>query len=131
MIIEYQRRTHFPTYTGNARFRVDDEGGVFAQVNREEPPLNREWCADYPAAPTATLSNPRATIDAILTRHEFFSMEPRTVDDEYDGGYWEQLTYWNAEGAAREVLVDRAQVPAFRALVNALTSSLELLDLHV
>ena len=126
MIIEYQRRTHFPTYTGNARFCVDEDGGVFAQVNREEPPLDREWCADYPTTPMATLSEPRARIDAILARHAFFAMEPRTVNDDYDGGYWEKLTYWDAEGTRHEIIVDRAQVPAFRALVSGLASSLDI-----
>jgi hypothetical protein len=31
IILEYQRKTRFPTRRNNARFRADDDGGVYAQ----------------------------------------------------------------------------------------------------
>lgn len=127
VILEYQRRTHFPTYIGNARLRVDDGGRVFVQVNREEPPLDHEWCDDYPAMPAATVSDARARSNALLTRHGFHSMAART-DDEYDDRQCEQLTYVSADGASRSVIVDRARVPAFRALVTDLASLLGIGD---
>lgn len=127
MILQYERRTHFPTYQGNGRFCVDDRGGVFVQVNRSEPPLDQEWSAGYPAAPVAQLRAPRATIEDVLRRHGFADL-PARLEEDTDDGMWERLTYWDADGAAREVVVDRAQSPAFRALLSGLAAALGIAD---
>jgi hypothetical protein len=126
MILAYERRTHFPTRIGNARFQVDDAGAVSVQVNKQEPALGEDW-RDDSTRHAAKLADARATVEDILARHGFFNMAPRT-DDEYDDGYSEQLTYWDAAGAPRTVVVDRARLPPFRSLVNALAASLGITD---
>jgi len=127
MILEYERRTNVPTRTGNVRFRVEEDGRVFVQANRREPPLDHDWSADYPAQPTATVDDARARIEAVLADHAFASMPPRTTGDR-DDGYREQLTHRSADGATRTVIVDAARMPPFHALIKALTSMLGMTD---
>jgi hypothetical protein len=126
VILAYERRTHFPTYQGNARFRVDDDGAVSVQVNRDEPPLDEAWCGDYPA-PRARVPGARARVEAALDRHGFAAMPPRRAADR-DDGYQEQLTHQAGDGAVRTVIVDGAAAPDFRALIADLLALLDLTD---
>jgi len=126
MVLAYERRTHFPTRIGNARFRVDDLGAVAVQVNREEPALGEDWSGAYSSRQPA-IADARARVEDLLSRYGFFTMPART-DEEYDDGFSEQLTYWDRAGAAHTVVVDRARLPAFRALVNALAATLGITD---
>lgn len=127
MILSYERRSHFPTRIGNLRFRVDDDGAVHVQVNRAEPALDHDWTGDYPPAPAATVTGARRRIDELVARHGFAALPERT-DDEYDDGFEERLTYWPTTGPARTVVVDRATVPAFRALIADLGAALGITD---
>jgi hypothetical protein len=127
VILTYERRTHFPTHVGNVRLRVDDDGAVYVQVNREEPPLDQAWCGELPTAPVTRLGRARASIAAVLDRHGFAAL-PAHSDGDQDDGYEEALTYWRDDGTARTVVVEHSSVPAFRALLGELFSVLGVTD---
>jgi hypothetical protein len=127
VILTYERRTHFPTYIGNARLRVDDDGAVYVQVNRAEPPLDQAWCGDFPAAPVARLDRARARVAAVLDRHGFAALPERTEGDR-DDGYEEALTHWRDDGTSRTVVVEDGAAPAFRALRGELFGLLGVTD---
>jgi hypothetical protein len=128
MLLEYQRRTNFPTRTGNARFCIDDGGDVYVQVNRVEPALDHDWTAPYPDEPVATIAEARAIVVRILTDNGFFDLSSEYIDEGYDGGFREELVYWDERGDRTAVLVDRARLPGFRALVNELIYTAEIAD---
>jgi hypothetical protein len=126
VILAYQRTTHFPTRTGNVRFRVDDDGSVLVQVNRDEPAAGRDWSSDYPSTPAATIADARSRIATVMTRHGFAALPARS-DGDLDDGFEEQLTYDDGSGP-RTVVVDGGSLPAFRALVSDLMSTLGITD---
>lgn len=118
-LLEYQYRTHFPTFSGNLRLRVDEDGGVYFQKNRGEPPGGQPWEADYPEAPTRRVPDAAARVAKVLKGGGFFQMQPRYESPNATGGTLQTLRYQGPEGA-REVTVDRAQVKDFSALVQRL-----------
>jgi hypothetical protein len=109
------------------RLRVDDDGAVYVQVNREEPPLGQAWCGDFPTAPVTRLDRARASITAVLDRHGFATLAAHS-DGDQDDSYEEALTYWRDDGTARTVVVESGIVPAFRALLGELFSVLGVTD---
>jgi hypothetical protein len=125
MILTYERRTHFPTRVGNVRFQVDDRGLVTVQVNREEPPAGADWRGE--PVTRGTIAGAREKLKALLARHGFFTMAPRT-DDERDDGYSERLVYWDETGSARTVVAEHGQSPDFRRLIKSLASTLDIVD---
>lgn len=127
MILTYERRTHFPTHMGNVRLRVDDDGAVYVQVNREEPALGQAWCGDFPASPVTRLGRARARIADVLDRHGFAALAAHS-DGDQDDGYEETLTHWRDDGTARTVVVESGIVPAFRALLGELFGVLGVTD---
>lgn len=124
-ILEYQRRTHFPTYSGNLRLRVDADGGVYLQRNLAEPPGGREWVEDYPAEPTRRVPDAARRVAKLLQRGGFFKMEPRYESPNSTDGGLQTLRY-QGEAGERTVTVDRARVKDFSALVQQLFRELGL-----
>jgi hypothetical protein len=125
--LTYERRTHSPTHLGNVRLRVDDDGAIYVQVNREEPPLGQAWCSDFPTTPAARIDHARAHIAAILDRHGFAAFAHHD-DGDRDDGYEEALTYWRDDSTARTVVVESGSVPEFRALLGKLFGVLGVTD---
>ena len=110
MILTYERLTHFPTRTGNVRLCVDEDGAVYVQKNRAEPPRGQAWSGDFPAEPVARLDHARARIAAILDRHRFASF-PDQIDADLDDSYEEVLTVWPEAGPPRTVVAEGGRPP--------------------
>ncbi len=115
MIVEYELRTHFPTRIGNLRFRVDDDGSVWGQKNRREP-AGGDWEAEPQLL--ARVDGADALVSGVLERAGFFQLAPR-YEGSGDDGRTEALRYSGARGP-HAVVVDRAEVPAFRESVRGL-----------
>ena len=127
-ILEYERKTQFPTRRNNARFRVDDDGSVYAQKNLSEPPPGREWTQDYAPEPVAHIKHAAKRIDKILRRYGFFDMDERYENPVATDGSIEVLRYRSGD-TEKSVTVDRARVEAFQKLMRKLAIELSLGEL--
>jgi len=122
MLLEYIRKTRFPTKRGNVRLRIDDSGQIFVQKHVGDPPRGQDWTGDYPSSPTTTLRNARQELEKLLTRFKFTEMQPLYINEAASDGRIETLTHHTLAGVARTVTVDRAKAPEFQKLVQAIIS---------
>ena len=67
MLLEYERRTRFPTRRGNIRLYVEDDGQVYFQRNDSDPPPGAEWTHGA-GEPVKRLSDPARLIAKLLDR---------------------------------------------------------------
>lgn len=126
MLLEYERRTRFPTRRGNIRLYVEDDGQVYFQRNDSDPPPGAEWTHGA-GEPVKRLSDPARLIAKLLDRGGFFKLPPRIENQNSTDGTIEQLTYHGAQGP-KTVILDRARDERFRKLVRRLASEFGVLD---
>lgn len=129
MILELEHRTHLPTRIGNRFVRVDDDGTIYAHQNAREPALDTEWTVTPAAARRGVLAQPRDTLERVLRKHGFFELAPLHEAPATQGGVIRRLTYWDRDGAARSVTVDRAKLPELDRLVQKLLDVLGLSEI--
>lgn len=127
VILEYQRKTLFPTRRGNVRFRVDEDGGVYVQRNDVEPAAGHDWVSDFASTPTATIKNARKRVAKVLKRRGFFEMDACYENPVAMDGQAETLTYRDEDGE-RSVAVVSVHNQEFRKLVNKLCGELGIAD---
>jgi hypothetical protein len=129
MILEFEQRTRMPTRIGNQLVRVDDDGAIYAHQNAREPALGTDWTVDPTAARRGMIAHPRETIERALCKHGFFELPPLHEAPATQGGVIRRLTYWDREGTAWTVTVDRAKVPEFDRLVKKLLETLRVSEI--
>jgi hypothetical protein len=129
MILELVHRTHLPTRTGNYFVRVDDDGAIYAHQNAGDPARGADWTIDPAAARCGTLAKPRDVIERVLRRYGFFDLAPHHEAPATQGGVIRTLTYWDRQGAARTVTVDRARLPPLDRLIAAVLAALKLAEI--
>jgi hypothetical protein len=129
MILELEHRTRMPTRIGNQLIRVDDDGTIYAHQNARDPAPGAEWTVDPATARRGAIAEPRDTIERVLRKHGFFELAALHEAPAVQDGVIRTLTYWERDGAARTVTVDRAKVPVFDKLVGKLLGALHLSDI--
>jgi hypothetical protein len=126
VILEFEHRTHLPTRIGNQFVRVDDDGTIYAHQNAREPALDTDWTVAPAATRRGVLAHPRDALERVLRKHGFFELAPLYEARATQGGVIRCLTYWDRDGAARTVTVDRAKVPEMDHLIHEILDALKL-----
>jgi len=121
LLLEYSEQSHRRS-KGNLRFRVDQDGAMYAQRNDEDLIDHHGWASDYPAAPQGRLDDPEASLATILDQHGFFEMAASYASGQRRDGSLQVLAWHGPR--AHTVRVDRDKVPAFEQLVGHLIREL-------
>jgi hypothetical protein len=129
MILELEHRTPTPTRSGNYFVRVDNDGTIYAHQNAGEPTRAVDWTIDPAVARCGTLEQPRQVVERVLRKHGFFELAPLHEASATQDGVIRKLTYWDRQGAARTVTVDRAKVPELDRLIRKLLEALKLAEI--